>query len=115
MPRSPDRGATDHPVRAGFLTPDVLRRPANGAVAGGCGAGVTVRIPYAPLPLEQSGVEYLHGPDSVARSGVPVGTVTAYESNDSAVYPGVVENLEEPDRSHRNAEYDAFDDRTRVS
>jgi enterochelin esterase family protein len=49
---------------------------------------VTAEIPFTPLPLDQSDVRYLHGPDSTVRPGVPTGTVTAFEWNDSAVYPG---------------------------
>lgn len=49
---------------------------------------VTIEVPYKPLPLDQSSVRYMHGPDSVARSGVPVGQTVEFEWNQSAVYPG---------------------------
>jgi enterochelin esterase-like enzyme len=51
-------------------------------------SGVTSQVPYTPLPLDQSGIRYLHGPDSTIRPGVPAGTITAFEWNHSTVYPG---------------------------
>jgi len=50
--------------------------------------GVTTEIPFNSLPLDQSDVRYLHGPDSGVQEGVPSGTVTEFEWNDSAAYPG---------------------------
>jgi enterochelin esterase-like enzyme len=49
---------------------------------------VTTEVPYSPLPLDQSDVRYLHGPDSTVKEGVPAGSITAFEWNDSTVYPG---------------------------
>jgi enterochelin esterase-like enzyme len=46
------------------------------------------QVPFSPLPLDQSDVRYIHGPDSTVQEGVPAGTITAFEWNDSAVYPG---------------------------
>lgn len=50
--------------------------------------GVTTEIPFGPLPIDQSDVRYLHGPDSTVQGGVPTGTITAFEWNDSTAYPG---------------------------
>ena len=50
--------------------------------------GVTTEIPFSPLPLDQSDIRYLHGPDSTAQQGVPSGAVTEFEWNASTVYPG---------------------------
>jgi enterochelin esterase-like enzyme len=136
---------------------------------------VTTEVPFHPLPLDQSEVRYAYGADSRVQEGVPTGTITELEWNDSTVYPGtsrrfwvyvptqytptepaslmvfqdgegfldpeddlrtavvldnlihrgdlpvtigvfvdpgVFEDVEDPDqRKHRNAEYDAFDDR----
>lgn len=49
---------------------------------------MTTQVPYRPLPLDQSDVRYSHGPDSTVKEGVPAGTITAFEWNDSTVYPG---------------------------
>jgi enterochelin esterase-like enzyme len=49
---------------------------------------VSTEIPFRPLPIDQSDVRYLHGPDSKAQEGVPSGTLTELEWNDSTVYPG---------------------------
>ena len=49
---------------------------------------MTIDVPYRPLPLDQSGVRYSYGPDSVAVPGVPVGTTVKFDWNDSNVYPG---------------------------
>lgn len=49
---------------------------------------MATEIPYRPLPIDQSDVRYLHGPDSSEQEGVPSGTVTEFEWNDSAAYPG---------------------------
>ena len=51
-------------------------------------SSVTTEIPFPPLPIDQSDVRYLHGPDSTAQHGVPSGTVTEFDWNASAVYPG---------------------------
>ena len=49
---------------------------------------MTTEIPFTSLPLDQSDVHYLHGPDSGVQEGVPSGAVTGFEWNDSAAYPG---------------------------
>jgi hypothetical protein len=48
---------------------------------------VTTEIPFSSLPVDQSDVRYLYGPDSTAQQGVPSGTVTTFEWNQSSVYP----------------------------
>jgi enterochelin esterase-like enzyme len=50
--------------------------------------GVTAEIPFNPLPLDQSDVRYIHGPDSAVQDGVPAGTISAFEWNQSTAYPG---------------------------
>ncbi len=45
-------------------------------------------MPYTPLAIDQSDVRYTHGPDSVARGGVPVGTTAEFDWTDSVIYPG---------------------------
>ena len=54
------------------------------------GPGVTTDVPFSPLPIDQSDVRYVHGPDSVAQEGVPSGTVTEFEWNQSKAYPGTL-------------------------
>ena len=49
---------------------------------------MVTELPYVPMALDQSSVRYAHGPDSVARADVPVGTVTVLEWDDSESYPG---------------------------
>lgn len=49
---------------------------------------VTSEIPFRPLSIDQSDVTYLYGPDSTAQVGVPSGTVTKFEWNESTAYPG---------------------------
>ncbi len=49
---------------------------------------MTTEIPFSSLPVDQSDVRYLYGPDSTAQQGVPSGTVTTFEWNQSSVYPG---------------------------
>lgn len=49
---------------------------------------MATEIPFSPLPVDQSDVRYLHGPESTAREDVPSGTITEFEWNDSTVYPG---------------------------
>ncbi|MBC3635611.1 esterase family protein, partial [Klebsiella michiganensis] len=48
---------------------------------------VSTVIPFRPLPVDPSDVRYLHGPDSTTHEGVPSGTVTELEWNDSTIYP----------------------------
>lgn len=50
--------------------------------------GVTTEIPFHPLPVDQSDIRYALGPDSTVQEGVPTGTITAFEWNDSTAYPG---------------------------
>lgn len=49
---------------------------------------VTMEMPYQPLPIDQSDVRYIHGPDSAQQSGVPAGETVEFEWRGSAVYPG---------------------------
>ncbi|NUO43051.1 MAG: esterase family protein, partial [Streptomyces sp.] len=49
---------------------------------------MTFLVPYQSLPVDQSDVRYVHGPDSVVQAGVPVGETIAFEWRDSTVYPG---------------------------
>ena len=47
-----------------------------------------IRVPYRPLPIDQSDVEYEHGPDSSRRQDVPTGRTTGFEMSGSTAYPG---------------------------
>lgn len=49
---------------------------------------MTSEIRFTALPIDQSDVTYLHGPDSRDQAGVPSGTLTELEWNDSSAYPG---------------------------
>src|SRR6476661_8175143 len=49
---------------------------------------MATRVPYRPLPIDQTDVVYDHGPDSVVRDGVPAGQTAELRIDDSAVYPG---------------------------
>ncbi len=49
---------------------------------------MTFRIPYSPLPIDQSDVVYEHGPDSIRRDDVPPGVTTDFTIDDSDIYPG---------------------------
>jgi hypothetical protein len=49
---------------------------------------MATEVPYLPLPLDRSDVRYAHGPDSTVQEGVPAGSITELEWNDSTVYPG---------------------------
>jgi enterochelin esterase family protein len=64
---------------------------------------VTAEIPFRALPVDQSDVQYEHGPDSQPQEGVPEGTVTAFEWNHSAAYPGTTRRF----WVHVPAQYDA--------
>jgi enterochelin esterase-like enzyme len=46
------------------------------------------RVPFSPLPIDQSEVTYEHGPDSTVRPGVARGRTTRLELPDSRAYPG---------------------------
>lgn len=55
----------------------------------GCGVlAVTTWVPYRPLPLDQSDVRYVHGPDSVVQDQVPAGQSMSFQWKTSRVYPG---------------------------
>lgn len=47
-----------------------------------------IEVPYQPLPVDQSNVRYLPGPDSDPRPGVPAGETLEFEWTQSKVYPG---------------------------
>ncbi|NEE03978.1 alpha/beta hydrolase [Phytoactinopolyspora halotolerans] len=49
---------------------------------------MTVEVPYRALPLDQSDVRYVHGPDSVVQADVPAGETVEFEWRDSSIYPG---------------------------
>ena len=46
------------------------------------------RVPFSPLPIDQSEVAYDHGPDSTLRPGVARGRTTRLELPDSRAFPG---------------------------
>lgn len=46
------------------------------------------RVPYHPLPIDLSDVEYEHGPDSSRRPDVPAGRTTGFEIAGSTAHPG---------------------------
>lgn len=48
-------------------------------------ARVTIEVPYQPLPIHQSDVRYVHGPDSAAQPGVPAGETIEFDWNVSAI------------------------------
>ncbi len=50
--------------------------------------GVAITMPYQPLALDQTDVQYAHGPDSFVQPGVPTGRLIEFDWNTSAVYPG---------------------------
>ena len=64
---------------------------------------MTSDVPYHPLPIDQTDVRYLHGPDSSHQDGVPAGTVTELEWDDSPTYPGTTHRC----WVHVPARYDA--------
>ena len=45
-------------------------------------------VPYARLPVEQSNVQYAHGPDSYVHPDVPAGITSEYRWDRSSVYSG---------------------------
>lgn len=47
-----------------------------------------VDVPFRRLPVDQSDVRYLPGPDSLRQPGVPDGRTIEYTFADSAIYPG---------------------------
>ncbi|GAB3495608.1 alpha/beta hydrolase [Flexivirga lutea] len=49
---------------------------------------MSTRLPYTPLPIDQSDVLYEHGPDSERRDDVPPGVTTEFTLEDSRIYPG---------------------------
>jgi enterochelin esterase family protein len=50
--------------------------------------GVTITMPYQPLALDQTDVQYAHGPDSFVQPAVPTGQLVEFDWNTSTVYPG---------------------------
>ena len=46
------------------------------------------RIPFQPLPIDQSHVVYGHGPDSWPQPGVAAGRTTRLHLTDSRSFPG---------------------------
>ncbi|NYH92799.1 alpha/beta hydrolase-fold protein [Actinopolymorpha rutila] len=63
---------------------------------------MTAEVPYQPLPVDQSDVRYVHGPDSTVRPDVPAGETIEFEWNDSTAYPGTSRKF----WVHVPAEYD---------
>ncbi|WP_018350207.1 alpha/beta hydrolase-fold protein [Longispora albida] len=49
---------------------------------------MTIMVPFQPLPLDQSDVQYAHGPDSFVQPGVPAGQLVEFGWDTSTVYPG---------------------------
>ncbi len=45
-------------------------------------------MPFRALPLDDSGVEYAHGPDSYRQPGVPTGETIELRWTQSSIYPG---------------------------
>lgn len=50
-------------------------------------------VPFAPLPLDQEGVRYEHGPDSSRRPGVPHGFTVELRWDNSTAYPGTARRV----------------------
>lgn len=61
-----------------------------------------VNVPFRQLPVDQSDVRYLHGPDSLRLPGVPAGRTIEFDWADSAVYPGTARKF----WVHLPAQYD---------
>ncbi|WP_326550773.1 alpha/beta hydrolase [Micromonospora sp. NBC_01813] len=59
-------------------------------------------MPFRHLPVDQSDVRYLHGPDSLRLPGVPAGRTIEFDWADSAVYPGTARKF----WVHLPAQYD---------
>ncbi|WP_043647899.1 esterase family protein [Terracoccus sp. 273MFTsu3.1] len=49
---------------------------------------MATRVPYRPLPIDQTDVVYEYGPDSERRAGVPAGETVELRIEESATYPG---------------------------
>ncbi|MGX9900783.1 hypothetical protein ACW0JT_14595 [Arthrobacter sp. SA17] len=47
-----------------------------------------IDVPFQPLPVDQTHVRYLHGPDSDPLPDVPTGETIEFEWDRSQVYPG---------------------------
>jgi len=73
-----------------------------GSVSGPYVAQVTTDVPYRPLPIDQSDVRYVHGPDSVVQPGVPTGETVEFDWDDSTAYPGTSRKF----WAHVPAQYD---------
>ncbi|NHN57190.1 esterase family protein [Calidifontibacter sp. DB0510] len=54
---------------------------------------MTLRVPFAPLPIDQSDVDYDLGPDSFVRPGVPAGRTVEFTIDDPAAYPGTTRTV----------------------
>jgi enterochelin esterase family protein len=66
--------------------------------------GVTIEVPFRPLPLDQSSVIYAHGPDSFAQQRVPRGQIVEFMWRESTIYPGTSRRF----WVHVPAQYDPF-------
>ena len=62
----------------------------------------TVEVPYEPLPIDQSDVRYVYGPDSTTHPGAPVGETLEFDWDKSKVYPGTSRKFS----AHVPAQYD---------
>ncbi|MEO8329190.1 MAG: alpha/beta hydrolase-fold protein [Candidatus Nanopelagicales bacterium] len=49
---------------------------------------MTITMPYQPLAVDQTDVQYAHGPDSFVQPGVPTGRLAEFDWSTSTVYPG---------------------------
>lgn len=54
---------------------------------------MTPTVPYRPLPIDQDGVLYEHGPDSFPAADVPPGRTVVVQMHDSTAYPGTSRNI----------------------
>lgn len=55
--------------------------------------GMDARIPFQPLPIDQSHVVYDHGPDSLPQPGVTAGRTTRLQLTDSRAFPGTSRDI----------------------
>lgn len=49
---------------------------------------MTTHVAYRPLPIDQTDVHYLPGPDSSPQDGTPAGRTTRFELDRSTAFPG---------------------------
>jgi len=54
---------------------------------------MSFRVPYTPLPIDQSEVVYEHGPDSLRRQHASQGSTTDFTIVNSAVFPGTARTV----------------------